>query len=133
MYETAGGTIRFLYHAIPPALVFIDLDHGPSGHRMVTQVVLPHSPTSCTIFLGAGVGPDYTGGTVEDAVATEGAVLAEDVPILDSMIPPEAPLDGTGQAHVAADRYTLEYRKAFVEFVHRAVSEPASERAAPTV
>ena len=114
------GTIHFRYHAIAPAFVLIELDHGPVGHRLVMNVVSPISRDRCTIYLGAGIGPDYTGGTVEDVVAMEAQVLAEDVPILDTIEPPESPLDGEGQTNTASDRYTLAYRRAFIEFVRRA-------------
>lgn len=114
------GKIHFHYHAIAPAFVFIELDQGSVGHRLVMNVASPISRDRCTIYLGAGIAPDYTGGTVADVVAMESQVLAEDVPILNTMDPPEAPLDGAGQANTASDRYTLEYRRAFIEFVRRA-------------
>lgn len=121
------GRIHFRYHAIAPTFVFIELDHGPVGHRLVMNVASPVSRDRCTIYLGAGIGPDWTGGTVEDVVAMEASVLAEDVPILDTIDPPEAPLDGAGQANTASDRYTLEYRKAFIEFVEHALRTQAAQ------
>jgi phenylpropionate dioxygenase-like ring-hydroxylating dioxygenase large terminal subunit len=114
------GAIEFRYHATAPVFVFIELDHGPVGHRLVMNVASPISRDRCTIYLGAGIASDYRGGTVEDVVAMEAQVLAEDVPILDSIRPPEAPLDGEGQWNTASDRYTIEYRRAFLEFVRRA-------------
>jgi phenylpropionate dioxygenase-like ring-hydroxylating dioxygenase large terminal subunit len=116
------GSIHFRYHAIAPSFVFIELDHGPVGHRLVMNVSSPISRDRCTIYLGAGIGPDWTGGTVADVVAMESAVLAEDVPILDTIDPREAPLDGAGEWHTASDRYTLEYRKAFIRFVEVALA-----------
>lgn len=116
------GRIHFGYHAILPTFVFITLDHGPVGHRCVMQVARPISRDRCVVYLGAGIAPDYRGGSVPEVVAMEGAVLAEDVPFLNRLRPREAPLDGAGQANTASDRYTLEYRLAFADLVREAIS-----------
>lgn len=50
----------------------------------------------------------------------------EDNPILDCLEPGEAPPDPAAQVHTPADRYTLEYRRAFVEFVRGAQPSDAS-------
>jgi hypothetical protein len=47
----------------------------------------------------------------------EALVYEEDNPILERLEPGEAPLDPADQVHTPADRYTLEYRRAFIEFV----------------
>jgi hypothetical protein len=63
--------------------------------------------------------------TLEEVLEEEARVYEEDNPVLDRIEPGEAPLDPAAQVHTPADRYTLEYRRAFVEFVRQATVQPA--------
>ena len=63
---------------------------------------------------------DLEGITLEECLESEAQVYEEDNPILDLLEPSKAPLDVNAQVHTPADRYTLEYRRAFVEFVKEA-------------
>jgi hypothetical protein len=53
---------------------------------------------------------------LEQVLEAEALVYEEDNPILDRIEPGEAPLDPGDHVHTPADRYTLEYRGAFIEF-----------------
>jgi hypothetical protein len=57
-------------------------------------------------------------GADETILALETQVYREDSPILDTMRPREVPFfEETTEHHVASDRYTLAYRKAFTDWV----------------
>lgn len=122
--------LGFHYHSVVPSLASNRVDHGAAGQRIVIECFQPLGPTGCRIFMVSGTAEDYTAGTREDALAAEVAVLAEDAPILDSLIPPEVPLFGEfEELSVAADRYTLTTRRAFLAFVRAATAEPVAEGA----
>jgi phenylpropionate dioxygenase-like ring-hydroxylating dioxygenase large terminal subunit len=136
-YDASGGEesmwqegMRFSYHAIAPAFVCLVMDHGGGrGKRILLNAPSPHTaPTRpgpdgrhhSTIFWVEGMTDDLEDITLEECLESEAQVYEEDNPILDLLEPSEAPLDVTEQVHTAADRYTLEYRRAFVEFVREA-------------
>ena len=132
-YNASGGDhagmwqerMTFSYHAIAPGFVCLRMDHESGGARLLLNAPSPHTaPTDpgrpeSTIFWVEGITPDYTEMTLEQVLAAEVLVYEEDNPILDRLEPGEAPLD-TSQVHTPADRYTLAYRRAFIEFVQRA-------------
>lgn len=110
--------LRFNYHAITPSLASVLLEDPEGGRRLVMECFCPPGPTGCRIFLVSAVTLDYRGATADEALEQELQVLMEDKPILDSLIPPEVPLDGTyPQVSIAADRYTMTTRQAFLKFV----------------
>lgn len=127
-YRAQGGQeelwhpSRFRYHAIAPAFVCLIFDSGPRGRRILLNAPTPVGRDECVIHWVEGITPDFTAMTLEECLEGEGQVYDEDTPILDSLQPPEAPLDVSAQVHTPADRYTLEYRRAFVEFVDYAAA-----------
>jgi phenylpropionate dioxygenase-like ring-hydroxylating dioxygenase large terminal subunit len=124
-----GEGLDFHYHSVVPSLASNRVDYGPAGQRIVIECFQPLGPTGCRIFMVSGTAEDYTGGSREDALAAELAVLAEDVPILDSLTPLEVPLFGEfDEVSVKADRYTLTTRKAFLGFIREACAEPSADR-----
>jgi nitrite reductase/ring-hydroxylating ferredoxin subunit len=143
-YSASGGDhagmwqerMTFSYHAIAPGFVCLRMDHGSGGARLLLNAPSPHTaPTDpgrpqTTIFWVEGVTPDYTEMTLEQVLAAEALVYEEDNPILELLEPGEAPLDPACQVHTPADRYTLAYRQAFIEFVLRANAGHGAEAAA---
>jgi phenylpropionate dioxygenase-like ring-hydroxylating dioxygenase large terminal subunit len=135
-YGASGGQesmwqegMRFSYHAMAPAFVCLVMDHDGRGQRILLNAPSPHTaPTQpgpdgrhhSTIFWVEGMTDDLGGITLEECLESEAQVYEEDNPILDLLEPSEAPLDVNAQVHTPADRYTLEYRRAFVEFVKEA-------------
>ena len=63
---------------------------------------------------------------LEEAIAYDWRIYAEDLPIVSAIEPPELPLDPNADVNTLADRFTLAYRHAFAEFVERALSEGQS-------
>jgi phenylpropionate dioxygenase-like ring-hydroxylating dioxygenase large terminal subunit len=137
-YSASGGNgdmwqedMTFAYHAIAPAFVCLRMDHQGGGARILLNAPSPHTaPTDpgrpeTTIFWVEGITSEYTEMTLEEVLEEEARVYEEDNPILNRIEPGEAPLDPTAQVHTPADRYTLEYRRAFVEFVRQANVQPA--------
>ena len=129
-YSAQGGNegmwqeqMTFSYHAIAPAFVCLRMEHGGDGSRYLLNAPSPRTaPTdpgrpSTTIFWVEGITPDHTAMTLDQVLEAEASVYEEDNPILNRLEPGEAPLDPAAQVHTPADRYTLEYRRAFVEFV----------------
>jgi phenylpropionate dioxygenase-like ring-hydroxylating dioxygenase large terminal subunit len=55
-------------------------------------------------------------------VELEARVFSEDVPIVETLDPKEAPMDLEGQAHVRADRYSVAYRKLYRELLQQSRS-----------
>lgn len=118
--------LAFHYHAVAPGLVSVLLDHGPGGKRVVMECFMPAGTAGCRIFLVSGTASGYTALSPQDTLATEMAVLHEDLPTLDTMEPAEVPFDRRyPEVSVDADRYTLATRRAFTEFI-RDAQEPVS-------
>jgi hypothetical protein len=126
--------MRFSYHAFPPAFVCLVMELADSGKRILLNAPCPHTaPTRpaadgrhrTTIFWVEGITPDFTDLSLEECLESEAQVYEEDNPILDMLEPSEAPLDPAEQVHTPADRYTLEYRRAFIDFVRLANEAPA--------
>ena len=142
-YSATGGDgglwqegMTFSYHAIAPAFVCLRIAHESGPVRFLLNAPCPHtSPTDpgrpqSTIFWVEGFTHDYTEMTLEEVLEAEARVYEEDNPILDRIEPGEAPLDSSTQVHTPSDRYTLQYRRAFIEFVRAAgrISAPVADR-----
>jgi nitrite reductase/ring-hydroxylating ferredoxin subunit len=118
--------LAFHYHAVAPGLVSVLLDHGAGGKRVVMECFAPAGPAGCRIFLVSGTAAGYTALSPGDTLATEMAVLYEDLPTLDTLEPAEVPFDRLYlEVSVEADRYTLATRRAFMQFI-RDAQEPAN-------
>jgi len=61
---------------------------------------------------------------LEQAIAYDTRIYEEDLAIISAIEPRELPLDPNADANALADRFTLAYRQAFVEFVQRARRDP---------
>jgi phenylpropionate dioxygenase-like ring-hydroxylating dioxygenase large terminal subunit len=128
-YTARGGSagmyfdvadLAFRYHAIAPGLVSVLLDHGPGGSRVVMECFTPAGPAGCRIFLVSGTAAGYTL-SPQDTLATEMAVLHEDLPTLNTLEPAEVPFDRLyPEVSVDSDRYTLATRRAFAAFIRDA-------------
>lgn len=118
--------LAFRYHAVAPGLVSVLLDHGPGGKRVVMECFTPAGAAGCRIFLVSGTASGYTALSPQDTLATEMAVLHEDLPTLDTLEPAEVPFNRRyPEVSVDSDRYTLATRRAFAAFI-RDAQEPTS-------
>ena len=145
VYNASGGNegmwqqrMTFSYHAVAPCFVCLRIEHESGGARFLLNAPSPHTaPTQpgrpqTTIFWVEGVTPDYTEMTLEQVLEAEALVYEEDNPILKRLEPGEAPLDPADQVHTPADRYTLEYRRAFIEFVREVNTRAGASSAMAT-
>jgi vanillate O-demethylase monooxygenase subunit len=106
-----------------PALAYVYTEHGHGSKRLVCQVAAPLDveSTRCRVFFFVAADAAFRRheGSLESQVQLEARVFSEDVPIVESLDPKEAPLDLEGQAHVRADRYAVAYRKLYRELLER--------------
>jgi phenylpropionate dioxygenase-like ring-hydroxylating dioxygenase large terminal subunit len=127
-YSAHGGSageiwheeMTWRYHAIAPNFVCLVMDSGAEGKRILLDIVSPVGPEECVIYWVEGITEDFTRLSLDACMVSEARVFAEDTPILESLRPREAPLDTSRQVHTLADRYILEYRRAFIAFVEAA-------------
>lgn len=122
IYSSHGAALTMHYHTFAPALATITYDDEKNGARVLLSAPRPLGRDGIVLYYGtANDAKTWTGPSNEDVLVSEIEIFTEDKPILDSLRPREVPLDGAfEEISTAADRYTLAYRKAVVEFVARA-------------
>jgi len=113
-------------------------------HEMGYQVIAPNLASSrmftdegerCLIHAARAIGPtesahywieggleNFDRDRLEQLIAYDARIYAEDLPIISAIEPRELPLDPNADANTLADRFTLAYRQAFAEFVRRALA-----------
>lgn len=122
----AWGSLREMgYHTIAPnftsARMFTD-----DGERCLLHAARAISATeSAHYWIEAGL-ENFDREQLEKVIAYDAGIYAEDVAVISRIDPPELPLDLSAEVHTPADRFTLAYRQAYLEFVHRALAgQPA--------
>jgi phenylpropionate dioxygenase-like ring-hydroxylating dioxygenase large terminal subunit len=125
--SAAWGSLREMgYHTIAPnftsARMFTD-----DGERCLLHAARAISATeSAHYWIEAGL-ENFDREQLEKVIAYDAGIYAEDVAVISRIDPPELPLDPSTEVHTPADRFTLAYRQAYVEFVHRALAgQPAA-------
>lgn len=118
------GPLREIsYHAIAPnftsARLFTD-----EGERCILHAARAISATESAHYWIEGGLENFDEERLEQAIAFDSRVYGEDLPIISAIEPRELPLDPNANANALADRFTLAYRRAFVEFVECALAEP---------
>jgi phenylpropionate dioxygenase-like ring-hydroxylating dioxygenase large terminal subunit len=118
------------YRFCAASLSYVYTEHPGGGKRVVCQVAAPLSADglSCRVFFFVAADRRFREqyGSVAAQVELESRVFAEDVPIVENLDPPEAPLELDSQAHVRADRYAVAYRKLYRELLDEfAAGQPA--------
>lgn len=119
---TRTQLLRYRFGA--PSLSYVHSEHEGAG-RLVCQVAAPLGieGVRCRVFwfVAADAAFLQREGGLGTQVDIESRVFAEDVPIVESLDPLEAPLELDGQAHVRADRYSVAYRRLFGDLLRRFV------------
>jgi phenylpropionate dioxygenase-like ring-hydroxylating dioxygenase large terminal subunit len=125
--SSAWGSLREMgYHTIAPnftsARMFTD-----DGERCLLHAARAISATeSAHYWIEAGL-ENFDQERLEKVIAYDAGIYAEDVAVISKIDPPELPLDLSAEVHTPADRFTLAYRQAYLEFVHRALAgQPAA-------
>jgi phenylpropionate dioxygenase-like ring-hydroxylating dioxygenase large terminal subunit len=111
-----------------PALAYVYTEHDEGAKRLVCQAAAPIDAEGhrCRVFFFVAADATFrrTQGPLSTQVEIEHRVFHEDVRIVESLDPTEAPLDLDGQTHVRADRYSVAYRKLYREMLQASQSWP---------
>ncbi len=127
--EEIWGSLREVrYHVIAPNFTSVQM-FPHKGERCLLHAARAVSATESVNYWIEGFNSDFDEYTLEEAIAFEERVYAEDRPIVSAIQPPELPLDPKDQASTMSDRFTLAYRQAFIEFVRRALAEREGDSA----
>lgn len=119
--DAVWGPVREVgYHAIAPNFTSNRI-FTEEGERCLLHAARAIGPTESAHYWIEGGLENFDEARVEQAVAFDTRVYAEDRRILSAVEPRELPLDPKADVNALADRYTLAYRQAFVEFVRRAI------------
>lgn len=123
--EWAGdGDCEMHYHCAAPGLATITYDYGPKGKRIVAGFPSPMAYDHVMIFWGVANERSFKGASLNDNCKLEEAVYREDLPIAGALEPREVDWDGSDEEHsVPADLFTLNYRRAFGDFVALALKD----------
>lgn len=127
--EWAGdGDCEMHYHCAAPGLATITYDYGVKGKRVVAGFPSPMEYDHVMIFWSVANERGFKGSSLEQNCVLEEAVYREDLPIAGALEPREVDWDGAYEEHsVPSDLFTLNYRRAFGDFV--ALAGKAEERA----
>ncbi len=116
------GPCMMGYHIIAPGFIAITYDYERLGRRIVAGFPSPVAYDRVRIFWGVANERGYQGADLADCLNIEDLLYREDLPIAETIVPREVDWDGHAlEFSVPADLYTLNYRRAFKEFIERAV------------
>jgi phenylpropionate dioxygenase-like ring-hydroxylating dioxygenase large terminal subunit len=116
------GPLREMgYHTIAPnftsARIFTE-----EGERCLLHVARAISATESAHYWIEGGLENYDAARLEQAIAYDARIYAEDLPIVSAIEPRELSLDPNAEVSTLADRFTLSYRQAFCDYVDRALT-----------
>lgn len=116
------GSLRELHtHAIAPNFTSAQMIMA-KGERCLLHAARAISATESAHYWIAGCTEDYDEFSIEETIEFEQRLYEEDCAIISAVEPPELPLDPDAEADTLADRFTLTYRQAFVDYVDSALS-----------
>jgi phenylpropionate dioxygenase-like ring-hydroxylating dioxygenase large terminal subunit len=123
IWSNDDGRVTMSYHTIAPSFSCIVYDYELLGNRVLLNTVQPVGlgGEGSVIRFVVGVDSRFRGPSLEECLALETQVYLEDQPILDALRPREVPFGEELEFSVASDRYTVAYRRCFLEFVSRAL------------
>lgn len=125
--EESWGSLREVrYHAIAPNFVSAQM-FTVAGERCLLHIARAIGPTESAHYWIEGFTSEFDECSLEEAIEAEERIYAEDRPIVSTITPPELPLDPNADLNTLADRFTLAYRQAYLEFVRRALEERAAQ------
>ncbi|HVW68744.1 MAG TPA: Rieske 2Fe-2S domain-containing protein [Steroidobacteraceae bacterium] len=115
------GNCTMNYHCIAPGFATITYDYEKLGKRIVAGFPSPMAYDHVKIFWGVANQRGYRGASLEECLRIEDLVYREDMPVAAGIRPREVDWDGEALEYsVPADLFTLNYRRAFREFMERA-------------
>ena len=109
--EPAGFQWRRIYEIYPPFTARLTVHFPNDGVLTILNAACPMTASSTRLFVPITRNFDVTG-PLEDVYAFNAQIFAEDKDIVESQWPQELPLDPLDEAHFAADRSSVAYRRA---------------------
>ena len=124
--SSAWGSLREIgYHSIAPNFtsgrLFTD-----EGERCLLHVARAVSATESVHYWIEGGLENFDQERLEQVIAYDASIYAEDVEVVSKVEPPELSLDPEADVNTLADRYTLAYREALADFVEQALAARGS-------
>ncbi|CEF57422.1 vanillate monooxygenase (plasmid) [Acetobacter ghanensis] len=109
--EPEGFVWRRVFDIHPPFVAFLTVDFPNDGMLKIMNIASPVSARETTLYVPLVRNFDQTG-SLEDVYAFNAQIFAEDQEIVESQCPEDLPLGTDDEAHFAADRSSVAYRKA---------------------
>jgi len=117
----SDGDCMMYYHIVAPGLVAITYDYERLGKRVVAGFPCPLAYDEVKIFWGVANEKNYRGANLAECLRLEELLYLEDLSVAASI----THWDGKHTEHtVAADLFTMNYRRAFREFIQRGTESP---------
>lgn len=107
----AGFEWRRVYEIYPPFTARLTVHFPDDGLLNILNAACPMTATSTRLFVPITRNFDTTG-ALEEVYAFNAQIFAEDQDIVESQWPQPLPLDAQDEAHFAADRSSMAYRRA---------------------
>ncbi|WP_239021217.1 aromatic ring-hydroxylating oxygenase subunit alpha [Novacetimonas hansenii] len=109
--EPEGFIWRRVFDIHPPFVAFLTVDFPDDGILKIMNIASPVSARETTLYVPLVRNFDQTG-SLEDVYAFNAQIFAEDQDIVEAQSPEDLPLGTDDEAHFAADRSSVAYRKA---------------------
>jgi phenylpropionate dioxygenase-like ring-hydroxylating dioxygenase large terminal subunit len=119
--ELYGSLPELRYHTVAPNLTSA-LALTDKGERGLVHIARAIGPTESMHYWIHALGAGFEESELEESIEFESRVYAEDRQIVSTVQPPELCLDPDAEISTLADRYTVAYRQAFVDFVWAALA-----------
>jgi phenylpropionate dioxygenase-like ring-hydroxylating dioxygenase large terminal subunit len=124
-----GSLREMYYHTIAPNFTSAQL-FTDEGERCLLHVARAVSATESVHYWIEGGLESYDEERLENVIAYDAGIYAEDVAVLSKVQPPELSLDPNADINTLADRYTLAYRETFADFVNQVLTKRSALAAA---
>lgn len=108
--EPEGFTWRRVFDVYPPFLAILTVHFPNEGKLRIMNVASPASARETVLFVPLVRNFDITG-PLDEVYAFNAQIFAEDQAIVEAQCPEDLPLDTEQEAHFAADRSSVAYRK----------------------
>jgi phenylpropionate dioxygenase-like ring-hydroxylating dioxygenase large terminal subunit len=109
--EPEGFIWHRTFDVFPPFTAMLKVDFPNDGVLRIMNIASPVSASETTLYVPLVRNFDMTG-SLDDVYAFNAQIFAEDQAIVEAQCPEDLPLDMDDEAHFAADRSSVAYRKA---------------------
>jgi phenylpropionate dioxygenase-like ring-hydroxylating dioxygenase large terminal subunit len=126
-----AGKQHFSFFVSAPMFASVKAAFPGGGHSLVSQYATPISADGLRVrhFWSIGIDSpvlDLHGEDITQMRQWEQEIFDEDFLVLDKLRPIEAPLDLHSQAHTRCDKFSLEYRRAYLDLMERYAVAPVA-------